>query len=214
MRRFAIAAILFASPVFLASPIALQSAYAVPGGEITIEDTSHIARASTAVDDYGKVEFALTDGTGAAAEGVPVTLTNTVTGEVLTATSFNGAAVFESVTPGVWTVATSAPGITFSNIAISTMTAVAAGGAAGVSAAGLGLAAVGVGGSAAVAIGASEASKSNDEDNNDDPAPTPTPRPTAPNATPTPVVTFRPTSTPLPPIPTLEPTPVDISPSR
>ena len=50
---------------------------------------------------------------------VPLTLTNKVTGETISATAHNGVATFESVNSGAWTISTTTPGVTFTNVVIS-----------------------------------------------------------------------------------------------
>ncbi len=91
---------------------------AVSADEITIQDTSGFTRASSNVDGKGKVEFSVAALGGSAADGIPVTLTNAATGEILTGTSANGLVAFEGISGGVWTVSTSAQGITFTNVMI------------------------------------------------------------------------------------------------
>ena len=123
----------------------------------SLKNTGGFTRASSAVDESGSVEFSLVDDKGAAAEGVEVLLTNAATAEVLTAVAANGSVVFEGVAPGVWTVASTAQGITFTNVAIASSAAAAAG-AAGIGTA----AAVGLGGTAVAgtAIAVNEANDS------------------------------------------------------
>ena len=113
---------------------------------VTIQDTSGFTRAVSDVETTGKVEFTLVDTQGAAANGVPVTLTNTATSQTLTVTATQGTATFEGLAPGIWTVSTTAPGITFTNVAV--VNAVAAAGIAG---AGIGTGALIAGGTAAAA---------------------------------------------------------------
>lgn len=128
--------------------------------EVTIQDTSGFTRAASQVEGPGKIEFSVLSSTGAAGDAIPVTLTNSATGEVLTATSANGLVSFPSVSPGVWTVATTVPGATFTNVAIAS--AVATGGLAS---AGVLVPAVVVGGAgagAAVAISNSNGSSNNE----------------------------------------------------
>lgn len=95
--------------------------------DITIQDTGGFTRAASQVDGSSKVEFNLVDGSGSAADGVPVTLTNAATGEVLHATSSAGAVSFEGVTGGVWTVSTTAPGVTFTNVIVASALPLAGG---------------------------------------------------------------------------------------
>lgn len=99
---------------------------AVLAEDITIQDTAGFTRATSQVDSSSKVEFTLVNSDGNSPEGVPVTLTNAATGEVLHATSSGGMVVFEGVTPGVWTVSTTSTGITFTNVIVAS--AIATGG--------------------------------------------------------------------------------------
>lgn len=128
--------------------------------ELTVQDTSGFTRAASEIEGTGQVDFALVGSTGAAADGVVVTLTNAATGEVLTATAASGTATFQGVTAGVWTVATAAPGVTFTSVSVI--------GGAAIGAAGLGSVAVGAavvgGGGAAAAIGINEINDDNDDE--------------------------------------------------
>ncbi len=87
--------------------------------DLTIQDTGGFTRAASQIDGNSKVEFDLIDSLGNAPDGVPVTLTNAATGEVLTASSSSGAASFQGVTPGVWTVSTTSAGVTFTNVTVA-----------------------------------------------------------------------------------------------
>ncbi|MCB0311475.1 MAG: carboxypeptidase regulatory-like domain-containing protein [Bdellovibrionales bacterium] len=106
--------------------------HAIEGSsEISVLDSAGFTRAASEVEGLGDVEFNLLDAAGNPASGAEVTLTNTTTGEVLHAVSIEGSAVFEGVSPGVWTVTSTASGVTFTNVTITTATAaLAAGGAA------------------------------------------------------------------------------------
>ncbi len=132
---------------------------AVFAEELTVQDTSGFTRAASEVDGSGQVDFALVSETGAAADGAVVTLTNAATGEVLTTTAVGGTASFQGVTAGVWTVATAAPGITFTSVSVIGGAAI---GAAGFGTAAIGAAVVG-GGGAAAAIGINESKDDDDE---------------------------------------------------
>ncbi len=90
---------------------------------LIINDSSGVERARTAVDEAAKIEFSLTDSAGAPAQGAEITLTNTLTNEVITTTSVDGIAAFEGVAPGSWTVASITPGITFTDINLGALTA-------------------------------------------------------------------------------------------
>ncbi len=149
----------FVKPVLIASSLlaACSSAFAE---ELTIQDTSGFTRSAAEIDGSTQVDFALVNGAGAAADGIAVTLTNATTGEVLTATSINGIASFQGVTAGVWTVATTSAGITFTSVSV--VGAVAMGGATLTSTLIGGAAVVGGGTAAAIAI-----TDSNNDDNDE-----------------------------------------------
>ncbi|WKZ56958.1 MAG: hypothetical protein QY326_09515 [Bdellovibrionota bacterium] len=138
--------------------------------EISIRDTSGTVRSVAEVADGGNVEFTLTDAHGKPADGVAVTLTDE-SGDSDDEIAVGGLVLFEGLSPGIYTVSTTAPGITFTNIAISS-TALVAGGTLGAGAAasgaGLSAGAIGVGG-AVVAAGAAGAIAVSDDDS-DDPA--------------------------------------------
>jgi hypothetical protein len=152
--KLLVAALATSSACVLVSP--------VHAAEVTIQDTSGFTRAVSEVQGSGSVQFDLVGSGGAAADGVPVTLTNSATGEVLTATSVNGVVVFDGVTPGVWTVATTSPGVTFTSVSV--LGAVGTGG--GITAGAL-IPAVAVGGAGAAAAIAI----SNDSDDNNEMSP-------------------------------------------
>ncbi|RMG39386.1 MAG: carboxypeptidase regulatory-like domain-containing protein [Candidatus Dadabacteria bacterium] len=121
--------------------------------EIVIKDTSGFTRSTASVEDKGKIIFNLVDSAGKAADGVKVTLTNSLTGESLSAVAANGKVIFSNVAPGTWTVASATPGVTFTNISVLSMAA--AGGAISGTTIGLaGLGAIGAGS----AVAANEAS--------------------------------------------------------
>ncbi len=102
--------------------------FASAESSITIQDTSGFTRAVSEVQHLGKVEFNLVDDTGKPASGFSIQLLNSTTGETLSAEVLNGSAAIEGVSPGVWTVSTSAPGITFTSVTVTGL-AVAGGGA-------------------------------------------------------------------------------------
>lgn len=144
--------------------------------EITIQDTQGFTRAVSEVDRSGDVSFDLINRDGVPPDGVEVTLANAATGETLTAVSASGAVVFHSISPGVWTVATTVPGITFTNAAVTAagaMGAAAGGTAAAVGLGGFGGAAAGttavVVGGGVVAAGATAIAVANADDDDDDP---------------------------------------------
>ncbi len=144
--------------LLLALLVALSSTqpHAALAEDIVIQDSSGVPRGTSSVDGLGRVDFAVVDAGGTPAEGAVVTLTNTVTGETLTSTSTAGAVGFENVGAGTWTVASSTPGLTFTNV---TILAVSAGAAAGTGiAASTVLGVIGAGGAAtAIGIGVSDA---------------------------------------------------------
>ena len=142
----------------------------IPTEEITIKDTSGFTRAVSQVDGLGNVEFNLLDAAGTPAEGIEVTLTAVESAETISAVAVNGSVVFESVPPGIWTVASSIPEVTFTNVAIGSSAAlVPAAGAAGF--AGLGGLSTGTvaAGGVAVAGATTAAVASSRSDDSDEP---------------------------------------------
>jgi hypothetical protein len=109
---------------FLAS-LNHSAAFAVE--EVTVQDTSGFTRATSSVDGTGSVEFNVATSTGTAADGATVTLTNAATGEVLTGVTTGGVVTFQGVVPGVWTVATTSPGLTFTSVVVASTAAAGAG---------------------------------------------------------------------------------------
>ncbi|MCB0347175.1 MAG: carboxypeptidase regulatory-like domain-containing protein [Bdellovibrionales bacterium] len=146
------------SLLLLAATVPLHSAFAQEA-DLLVKDTGGFTRASSSVEGSGSVEFTLVDAAGSPAEGVEVTLTNSLSGETLTAISSNGTVVFEGVAPGTWTVASTASGVTFTNVAI-TSTALAAGAGLGASSALIAASSITVVG-AGSAIAASESDDGN-----------------------------------------------------
>lgn len=160
--------------ICLASSLIFPRAYAA---ELAIQDISGVTRSLTEISEAGQIEFHVLAANGAAAEGAEITLTNTLSGEVLKMASSQGIATFSGVTPGVWTVASTTAGITFTNITVIPTTLAAA----GLAGSGTGLALAGGGGltagtvatgagalaaiGGATAIAASELDNSNDENN-------------------------------------------------
>lgn len=92
-------------------------------GTLVITDSSGVERARTDVEETAKIEFSLTDSSGAPAQGAEITLTNALTKDVISTTSVDGVAAFEGVAPGSWTVASITPGITFTDINLGALTA-------------------------------------------------------------------------------------------
>ena len=104
--------------ILLAFVLAVCAPLSHAENQITIQDTAGFTRAVAEVGVSGRVEFALTDEHSKPADAIEVTLTNTASGETLTAKSVNGVVTFENVAPGVWTVSTPVSGITFTNVAL------------------------------------------------------------------------------------------------
>ena len=93
--------------------------------QIVVKDTGGITRNMSEVDTAGDLKFELVDASGQPANGAEVTITNEATGEVISGVSVNGVVVFQGVAPGVWTVASTTPSITFMSIGVTGATAVA-----------------------------------------------------------------------------------------
>lgn len=196
----------------------------VPGisfAQLMITDCNGFTRALHRVDpgSLNNVDITVSDALGNPAEGVEVTLTNSATGETVTAVSQNGVASFNNLAAGSFSMSSPAAGATVGAVSVApvgvgTATAV---GVVGTSAAAAGGGAVGVGEVTGIDIV--------DEITNNEPDPTPTPTPTpapTPEPTPeaTPIPTPRPTATPPQatprptprPRPTATPTPCDCDP--
>lgn len=145
--------------LLLAMSAVFPTAFAQPEAseELTIKDTSGFTRAVSQVDGLGNVEFNLLNEQGAPAEGVEVTLTSADSAEVISAVAVNGAVIFESVPPGIWTVASAVPEVTFTNVAIGSSAALvpAAGAGAGIASSlgGISTTTAAVGGVAAAGVG-------------------------------------------------------------
>ena len=95
--------------------------------ELSIKDTSGFTRAAAQVESAGRVQFTIVDQNGLPAEGVEVTLTNPDRSDVRRGNSVAGMVIFEDVGSGTWTVASTAQGITFTDVSILTETAALAG---------------------------------------------------------------------------------------
>jgi hypothetical protein len=91
-------------------------------GVLVVVDSAGVERAKASVESASKIEFSLTDASGAPAEGAEITLTNEL-GVAISTQSVNGIAVFEGVGPGTWTVASITPGITFTDINLGALSA-------------------------------------------------------------------------------------------
>ncbi len=152
----------FSLPSFFLSVLLVGLSSPCFANEIIVKDTAGYTRAVSPVEEFGSVEFSLVSNTGAPADGVEVLLTNTTTGESLSAVSANGTVVFEGIETGTWTVASTVPDVTFTSVQINSAAALGGAGLAAGSGAlgGLGgasAAAVGVGAVGAGAIAISEA---------------------------------------------------------
>ena len=156
MKVFVVALLLFAQEVSAAL------------NEITIKDTAGVTRNVTQADQPGPVTFSLTNAAGMPADGVEVSLSNELTGDVLHAVSANGSVVFENVAPGTWVVSTNAADITFTSIMVGVGTGMAA---AGGGAALAGPLAIIAGGGAAVTGASVAISKAADDDDDDELSP-------------------------------------------
>ena len=127
--------------------------------DLVIQDTGGFTRAASEIDKSGMVEFNLVNASGAAADGVEVTLVNSATGLSMKATAVNGLVSFSDVAPGVWTVSTAEAGVTFTSASIVGGVAAGVGAVSATTAA-----AVVAGGGAATAIGIDAANNSNSGD--------------------------------------------------
>lgn len=137
---------------------------------LQIFDCNGVSRASKDVSANAKseVKIDVTSNSGQVADGTQVTLTNSESGEVLTASAVNGTVTFPAVATGSWVLGSSVSNLLFESVfLVSEISAVAAGGAA---------VAAGVVGGGAVAGGVVIVDDQIN-DNNDNPAPTPTPIP-------------------------------------
>lgn len=144
--------ILFTSTFLLAALCAIPAA--ALDQQIIIQDSSGVPRSTSLVDGLGRVDFALVDEAGNPVDGAVVTLTNAATGETLSASTRLGLVTFDNIAPGTWTVASTTPGVTFTNVSIL---AVSAGAAGTTIAAGTALQVLSAGGAAtAVGIGIRE----------------------------------------------------------
>jgi len=123
---------LFAA-VFFAVCVTAAPVLAAGGGVLIIKDATGVERAHNEVTEVGKVEFSLTDASGAPAQNAEITLTNAATGDVITTQAVNGVAAFEGIAPGTWTVASITPGITFTDISLGGASAATVGGFSAIS---------------------------------------------------------------------------------
>ena len=158
----------------LALPAAvLLLACVVYADDITIKDTAGYTRASSTIGQQSDIQFDVIDSSGAPADGVVITLTDSA-GTELTATAVGGVVIFEGVGAGIYTVASAVPGITFTNVtiaeglaaALAASSGVAAGSAAltsGLSSAAIGTAAAGVAVAGAATVAITEASDDSDD---------------------------------------------------
>ena len=157
---------------YLIISIFLFTSVCLADNEVVIQDGSGNVRAQSQLDENGQVEVELTDGSGAPIDGVEVTLTNTVTGEVIKDISTAGLVVFSNVAPGIWVVSSSSAGAVIGAVSVGSIAAGAAvAGGAGAAAGGLGLGTVGTGVAAAAAVtgGTVAVAAATDNNNNNSP---------------------------------------------
>jgi hypothetical protein len=169
----------------------LVAAVAAPqradAASIFITDCQGFTRAVKAVEPgvLNSVQIAVT-AAGKPASGVPITLTNTVSGAVTTVEATDGIATFPGVTSGVFSISTPESGIQIGAITIES-------GSISPGAAGVIGGAIVAGGIAGAGVGIAAVADDGGSD-----SPTPTPLPTS-----IPAPTVRPTPTRIPtPLPT------------
>lgn len=176
---------------------------------IAILDCNGFTRALKAVDDgsLNRLELHVTDATGAPSTGAEVSITNAATGEVSTAVTNNGIAVFKNVAEGAYTLNAGA-GAAVGEVAIGSMTF----STAATTAAAAGAATAAGGTATGVVVGVEEVASTINESNEEEPEPQPTaiptPLPTAEPPAPTPA----PTLPPATPEPTATPDDCDCDP--
>lgn len=146
--------------------------------DLTIVDVQGTAQHVAEIDSTGNVQFSLVDSVGRPAQGIEVSLRNTLTEEILTTTVQDGVALFESIPPGTWEVASSANWATFTQVGVTEVAAIASAG--GVTAGGIGVGSLATG-AAAIGGGAVAVNEVRDDSSSSKgktaPQPTPTPLP-------------------------------------
>lgn len=90
--------------------------------DIFILDNSDITRASAKIEDSAYIMFILNDTQGRLADGVSVTLTDSVTGERITRTTSEGRVVFCDIPGGSWRVTSNVDWVIFQDIEIENAT--------------------------------------------------------------------------------------------
>ena len=158
-----------ARPLALATACVLLPFSAFANTEqMVIKDTSGITRNMSEVEAAGDIKFELVDASGQPANGAEVTLTNAATGEVITGVSANGVVVFQGVAPGVWTVASTTPSVTFMSIGVTSGAAVA-GAVGGTTVLGMSIpTAIGAGVAGSLAVAGASVAIVEAQDNSDD----------------------------------------------
>lgn len=106
------------TPLILVLLACLVCTSAFADGEVTVQDSAGIVRGTASVEDLGQVRFQVENAQGLPADGAKITLTSAESGESFHAVSALGTVEFDGVAPGVWTVASETPGITFVDISI------------------------------------------------------------------------------------------------
>ena len=146
------------------------SVAAAASSTIEFKDTTGVPRNITDVETAGDVQFSVVDQSGLPANGAEITLTNEITGEVISVVAANGIATFSGLAHGVWVVASSTSAITFTAVTVSAATAVAGafGGTAVLGMSVTSAAAAGVGAAAAIAGGTIAISNAQDDDDDED----------------------------------------------
>lgn len=143
------------------------TSFALP---LQIFDCNGVSRATKDVSANAKseVKIDVTSNSGQVADGTEVTLTNSASGEVLTASAVNGTVTFPAVATGSWVIGSTVSNLLFESVFLTVeISSMVAGGAA---------IAAGVVGGSAVA-GAVVVVDDQINENKDTPAPTPTPEP-------------------------------------
>ncbi len=164
---------------------------------ILITDCQGFTRVAQKVkaNSLNNIEVQVSNSAQQATEQVQVTLTNSVTGQSVTASAQNGVAVFQNIAPGSFSVTSSAAGVSFASITVAPV-ALSTVAAVGVVTGG---AVVGGGAATGIVIGTTEI-VDQVQNKNSEPEPTPTPLPPTPTpqATPTPDCACDPNAEPEP----------------
>lgn len=196
---YLICSVVLLGALFIAQKTSAQS--------IVISDCKGFTRAAHEVepDSLSRVETNITESNGSPVSEEKVTLTNSVTGEVLSATTVKGWATFENVNPGRFVLNIASPDkrletVIIGPMGVGTTKAVAAVGVVGLLAGGGGVVVGDL-------TGVTRITNLRGGGGGDEPAPLPTPGAPRPTPTPTP----QPTPTPICDDcdPEARPTPID-----